>query len=294
MTIPSQTEIVLTITPTALPRPEVWAGQGMRVALQIRDIATLAPVLASGVLVLVLRPGDAVPTSYAQSELTADGDGRWVLDVATDTAGAWRVRAECAAPRPAAAEARFDVRGSGVLQPQPPAVILATPEGEAITTPDGAAITARRADRLADLGDAEAGDKLVVVRDDVAGTMQWSGLAAGAAAAGEEAALVAVGAAYSPVAISTPTALNAGTHAARLLVLTGAGNQISAAWSSTGAGFACTLLNRTGYWAKPGLVGFTQALLTGVSYGIRPGGIANFLCIQDGDDRVAYLVGNVE
>jgi len=58
-----------------------------------------------------------------------------------------------------------------VLQPEPPDVVVVTPEGEVITTPDGAALTARRVDRLAGLGTLAANDLLLSVRGGVAGTV---------------------------------------------------------------------------------------------------------------------------
>lgn len=173
-------EIILTITPGSVIGSEHWEGQGLRATMEVRDVLSGAPVAAGGVRMLVRPPVSTVPTVYMADQLTPDGVGRWLLDTVADAPGAWRARAECTAPHWAARDGRIVVRRSGVIQPDPPDVLLVDPDGAVLTTPDGAAYTARRIDRLAAAGAIAGNELLVVMRGGVALTGTMDGLLAAA------------------------------------------------------------------------------------------------------------------
>lgn len=160
----------ITVLPTARATGSV-EGQGVRLRVIARDGVTKLPVAVTGLRVLARAPRSAVPTAYAQNQLTVVRTGEWTADLVLGVPARWRFRAECTGPRAAAVETTYTVATSAVLQPEPPDVVVVTPEGEVITTPDGAALTARRVDRLAGLGTLAANDLLLSVRGGVAGTV---------------------------------------------------------------------------------------------------------------------------
>jgi hypothetical protein len=176
--------LTLSLDPLGDLRPHVGIGQGMRATITTVDRATGVPLAATGVRVLVARPGDPVPTEYAGENLAADGVGRWVLDIPSDVAGGWRVRAECAGPRLAARELAYWVTPSPIAPDEPPAPLLVTALGEAIATPSGHVLTAARIDRLPELGALLGSDKLAMVRDDAAGLVTGQTLMDAAAVSG--------------------------------------------------------------------------------------------------------------
>jgi hypothetical protein len=195
MTSPA-TELQLTVAPNAFPRPRVWSGQGVRLSLLARDVATQAAVAATGVEVGVRRPGAATYVRHEQADLTADGTGRWYLDLPADVPGRWRLRAACAGPREAAVEASFDVAPSTVAPEEVEGPLLVTEDGALLATPDSQALTARRIDRLA-AASVAAGMVLVGVQDDEARSIPFGFIEAAAVDAAEAAA--------APAAVATAT-----------------------------------------------------------------------------------------
>lgn len=113
-----------------------------------------------------------------------------------------------------------------------------------------------------------------------------------ASAAGEAAALAAIGAAVPHLPVGVPTELTAESHGARWLILTDGGHQLSVDWNDTGAGFSCTITNLTSYGCRPALTGFTDALIRGSDLGIRPGGTAVIFLVETGGERLAFLTGD--
>ena len=170
----SAVRIDLTLLPDE--PPEAWVGQGLRASVVVRDVATGEPVAAAGLKAWVRSPASMTPVFFDHDQFTADGTGRFVLDVATDVAGPWRIRVECASPRWAASEARYDIRRSSILPLPAPGPLLVTPGGEVIHTPDGSVLTAVRMDRLAPLAPPNAEDVLAAVRSGLVGTLQWQDL----------------------------------------------------------------------------------------------------------------------
>jgi len=211
-------EIVLAIAPNAFPRPRVWSGQGVRVSLLARDIATQAAVAATGVEIGIRRPGSATYVLHEQADLTADGTGRWYLDLPGDVPGRWRVRAACAGPREAAVEASFDVAPSTVVPDEIDGPLLVTEDGALLATPDSQALTARRIDRLAAATSAN-GMVLVGVQDDEARSIAFAVIEATATNVAEAAAApAAVAAATAAVAPQVALAQAAADNTADAVV----------------------------------------------------------------------------
>jgi hypothetical protein len=174
--------LTLTLAPLGDLRPYVGVGQGVRCTIVTLNRSTAEPLAATGVSVIVGRPDTPVPVEYQTAQLTADGVGRWLLDLPSDAAGAWRVRAVCTGPRPAAREVAFWVTPSPLEPDEPPAALLVTSSGELIATPEGRLLTAAQVDRLGDLGVPADGDTFLAVRSNAAGNVSWGAMRAATAA----------------------------------------------------------------------------------------------------------------
>jgi hypothetical protein len=118
-----------------------------------------------------------------------------------------------------------------------------------------------------------------------------------AAAAVPAAAAAALSAAASapPIVLSGATTLTADAHGGKTLVLQ-SGASISLAWTDTGNGFACLLLNRSGAIIAPVLVGFSNPLpVNGNGEIALPStGAASILCItpDGGTTAECWLIGD--
>ena len=90
--------------------PRFWLNAGVRVVLTLTDTETGQHVTgATGVMMVIDRPGDA-DDSLSQSQLpTERSPGVWVLDLCGDTAGTWTVRAESTNPRCSADRITFEI-----------------------------------------------------------------------------------------------------------------------------------------------------------------------------------------
>lgn len=144
-------------------------GKAVPLLAEFFDPFTEAAVTPSGVAFSLFRPDG---TELVIDEISGDGASRGCL-LPTSQVGEHVVVVYTTAPSAEVGRIAFDVVEAepGLSDDEQPAWVT---EDATVVFPNGAPVMVKRIDRLPDLGDPEDGDKLVAVRGDAAGTLDWS------------------------------------------------------------------------------------------------------------------------